>query len=112
GDAADLLQCLVDRYSADRHRRVADDPLAGLVDVLAGGQVHHGVRAPADAPGQLGHFFLDRGAEGRVADIAVDLHQEVAADDHRLQLHVVDVGRDDGAATGDFLAHELGGDFF
>ncbi|MND93349.1 hypothetical protein D3C80_855330 [compost metagenome] len=82
------------------------------MDVLAGGQVHHGVRAPADAPGQLGHFFLDGGAQGAVADVAVDLHQEVAADDHRLQLHVVDVGGDDGAAAGDFLADELRSDLF
>src|SRR5690606_29595861 len=94
-----------------RHGAVANDPLAGFVDVLAGGQVHDGIRTPADAPGQLGHFLLDRGAQRRVADIAVDLHQEVAADDHRLQLHVVDVGRDDGAAAGHFLADELRGDF-
>ena len=42
-----------------------------------------------------------------VADIGVDLDQEVAADDHRLELGVVDVGRDDGAAAGDLGAHEL-----
>ncbi len=111
GDAIDLLQRLVDRHRADRHRRVADDPLAGFVNVLAGGQVHHRIRAPADAPGQLGHFFLDGGTQCRVADVAVDLHQEVAADDHRLQLGVVDVGRDDGATAGDFVTDEFGGDF-
>ncbi len=111
GDAIDLLQRLVDRHRADRHRRVADDPLAGFVDVLAGGQVHHRVRTPADAPGQLGDFFLDGGTQRRVADVAVDLHQEVAADDHRLQLRVVDVGGDDGATAGDFVTDEFGGDF-
>ena len=37
-----------------------------------------------------------RGGDGRVADVGVDLDQEVAADDHRLELRVVDVGRDDG----------------
>ncbi len=111
GNTVDLFQRLVDRHGADRHRRVADDPLARLVDVLAGGQVHHGVRTPADAPGQLGHFFLDGGAQRRVTDVAVDLHQEVAADDHRLQLGVVDVRRDDGAAARDFRADEFGGDF-
>src|SRR5450830_1290389 len=112
GHAVDLLQGLVDRHGTDRHRRVADDPLAGFMDVLAGGQVHDRVRAPADAPGQLGHFFLDGRTQGAVADIAVDLHQEVAADDHRLQLHVVDVGRDDRATAGDFLTNEFGGDLF
>jgi len=112
GHTVDLLQRLVNRHGTNRHRRVADDPLAGFVDVLAGGQVHDRVRTPADAPGQLGHFFFNRRTQRTVADIAVDLHQEVTADDHRLQLNVVDVGRDNGAATGDFFAHELGGDFF
>ncbi len=42
-----------------------------------------------------------------IADVGVDLHQEVAADDHRLQLGMVDVGRDDGAAARDLGAHEL-----
>jgi hypothetical protein len=112
GDAVDLLQRLVDRHGTDRHRRVADDPLAGFVDVLAGGQVHHRVRTPADAPGQFRHFFFDGRTQGAVADVAVDLHQEVTADDHRFQFGVVDVGRNDRAATGDFFADELRGDFF
>src|SRR5450830_1787726 len=110
GGAADFFQGLVDRHGTDRHRRVADDPFAGFVDVLAGGQVHHGVRAPADAPGQFRHFFFNGRTQGAVADVAVDLHQEVTADDHRFQFGVVDVGRDNRAATGDFFAHEFRGD--
>ena len=35
GLAADLLERLVDRHRPDRHRRVAQDPLARLVDVPA-----------------------------------------------------------------------------
>ena len=89
--AVDLLQRLIDRHGADRHRRVAQDPFADVVDVAAGGEVHHGVGAPADRPHHLLDFFLDRGRDGRVADIGVDLHQEVAADDHRLEFGVVDV---------------------
>ena len=58
--AVDLLQRLVDRHSADRHRRVADDPFAGVVDVAAGREVHHRVGAPADRPHHLLDFFLDR----------------------------------------------------
>ena len=46
--------------------------------------------------------------DGGVADVRVDLHQEVAADDHRLELGVIDVGRDDGAAARDLAPHELG----
>ncbi len=73
-------------------------------------RVHHRVAAPADGPGHLLHFFLDAGTERGVADVGVDLHQEVAADDHRLALGVVDVGGDDGAAGGDLRAHEFGRD--
>ncbi len=36
----------------------------------------------------------------------------VAADDHRLQLHVVDVRRDDRPTAGDFLADEFRRDLF
>ena len=105
--AADLLERLIDRHRADRHRRVADDPLARLVDVPAGRQIHHRIGAPERRPAQLLDLFLDRRRDGRVADVRVDLHQEIAADDHRLELEVVDVGRDDGAAAGDLVADEL-----
>src|SRR5690606_39362971 len=84
GNAADFFQGLVDGHCAHGYRRIADDPLAGLVDVFPGGQIHHGVGTPADAPGQLGDLFLNGGAEGRVADVAIDLDQKVAADNHRL----------------------------
>ena len=105
--AVDLLQRLIDRHGADRHRRIAQDPFARVVDVAAGREVHHRVGAPADRPHHFLDFFLDRGGDGGVADIGVDLHQEIAADDHRLEFGVVDVGRDDGAAARDFAAHEF-----
>ena len=79
------------------------------------GEVHHGVGAPADRPHHLVDFFLDRRGDGGVADIGVDLGQEIAADDHRLEFGVVDVAGDDGAAARDLGAHEFrrdeGGDF-
>jgi hypothetical protein len=56
-------------------------------------------------------FFLDRAGDGAVADVGVDFDEEIAADDHRLELGMVDVGRDDGAAAGDFGANKFGGDF-
>ena len=107
GLAADLLQRLIDRHRADRHRRVADDPLACLMDVGAGGEVHHRIGAPADRPHHLLHFLGDRRGDDGVADVGVDLHQEVAADDHRLAFGMVDVRRNDGAAARHFVAHEL-----
>ena len=77
GLAVCLLQCLIDRHGADRHGRVAQDPLAGLMDVLAGRQVHQGVAAPARRPGHLLHLFLDRRSDRRVTDVGVDLHPEI-----------------------------------
>src|SRR5690606_31775259 len=94
----------------DGQGRVADGPVADVGDVAARRQVHDVVGAPAGGPDLLGHLVIDAGEDGRVADVGVDLHQEVAADDHRLDFGVVDVVRDDGAAAGDLLTHELGRD--
>ena len=110
GLAIDLFQCLIDRHRADRDRGVAQDPLAGGVDVFAGGKIHHGVRAPLGRPAHLLDFLFDRGSDRGVADVGVDLHQEVAADDHRFALGVVDVERNDRPAGGDFTADKLGRD--
>ena len=41
--AADFFQGLIDRHSADGHRRVADDPLARGVNVLTGRKIHYRV---------------------------------------------------------------------
>ena len=112
GTAADFFERLVDRHRADRHRRVADDPFARFVDVLAGRQVHHRVGAPQRRPAQLLDFFFDRRRDGGVADVGVDLHQEVAADDHRLELRVIDVGGNDRSAARDFVADEIRGQAF
>ena len=43
--------------------------------------------------------------------LALILQQRRHADAHRLQVVMVDVGGDDGAAARDFVAHELRGDF-
>lgn len=87
---------------------VADDPVADVVDVATRRQVHDVVGAPAGGPDQLVHLVVDAGQDRRVADVSIDLHQEVPADDHRLDLGVIDIVRDDGAAAGDLLADELG----
>jgi len=105
--APDLLQRLVDRHRAHRHRRVAQDPLARFVDMLAGGKIHDGVATPARGPDHLLDLRRDRRSHGRVADVGVDLGAEVAADDHRLEFGVIDVGRDDGPPARDLVAHEF-----
>ena len=58
--AADLLQRLVDRHRADRHRRIAHDPLARIVDVAAGREVHDRVGAPPGRPHHLVDLLLLR----------------------------------------------------
>ena len=107
GAAADFFERLINRHGADRHGRVANDPFARGVNVFAGGKIHHGVGAPFRRPTHFLDFFLDRRRDGAVADVGVDFHQEIAADDHRLEFRVIDVRRDDGAAARDFVAHEF-----
>ena len=110
GPAAYLLHRLVHGHCAYGYGAVADDPLAGLVDIVSGGEVHKGVSAPFAAPYGLLYLFLDGRGGGGVADIGVDLHEEVPAYDHRLCLGMVDVGRE-GCPSGCYLvAHEFGGD--
>ncbi len=80
------------------------------MDVVAGGQVHDRIGPPPRGPDHLLDLLLDGGGHRRVADVGVDLHQEVAADDHRLRFRVVDVGGDDGPAPRHLVAHEFGRD--
>lgn len=56
-DAAGLLEALVNGHSPKRHVAVAQNPLPRLVDILACGQVHHGVGAPDGGPLELAHFL-------------------------------------------------------
>ena len=110
GRPADLLQGLIDGHRADGHRRVANDALAGLVDVGARREVHHRVGPPAHGPAQLVDLLFHRRTNGRVADVGVDLDEEVAADGHRFEFWVTDVGGNDGPSLGDLAHDELFGD--
>ena len=89
---------------------IANDPFPRRVNVLAGGQIHHGVGAPLGRPTHLFHFLIDGGSDRRVSDVGVDLHQEVPPNDHRLAFGMVDVDRNDRTTSGDFGSHELGRD--
>src|SRR5207253_8808858 len=106
---ADFFERLINRHRADWHRRIANDPFPGGVNVFACTQIHHGVGAPLRRPTHLLDFFLDRRRDGAVADVGVDLHQEIAADDHRLAFRMIDVRRDNGAPPRDFGPDEFRG---
>ena len=109
GLAVDLLQRLVEGDGTDGHGTIADDPLTRLVDVTPSGEVHHGVSTPAGSPYGLLHLLGDAAGYGRVADIGIDLTEEVAPDDHGFELGVVDVGWDDGAPSGDLFTDKFWG---
>ena len=104
-----LLQRLVERHSAYGDWRIADNPLAGLVNIIAGGEVHHRVCPPAAGPHRFLHLLMDGGGDGRIADIGVDLGEETLANDHRLHLWVVDIGRQYRPPSRYFAPHELPG---
>ena len=102
-----LLQRLIDRHRADRDGCVADDPFTRGVNVAASGKIHDRIGAPTDRPNHLLDFLLHRGGDRRIADVRVDLGEEVTSNDHRLQFGVIDVGRNDRASARDFRAHEF-----
>ena len=80
------------------------------MDVLAGAQIHYRVGAPFGGPTHFFHFFLNRGRHSAVANVSIDLYQEIAADDHRLGLGMIDICRNDGAAARDFLPNKFWSD--
>ena len=63
----------VDRHRADGHRAVADEGVAALVQVAAGGEVHHRVGAPLLGPLQLLDFLVGSARNRRCAHVGVDL---------------------------------------
>ncbi len=78
----------------------------------AGGEIHDGVGAVVDRGVQLFQFLFHVGSDGGVADVGVDFAERGHADGHRLEFGMVDVGGDDHAAAGNFVADQFGGDFF
>ncbi len=77
-------------------------------DVAAGGEVHHRVGAVVHGAMQLFEFVVDVGGGGGIADVGVDLAEERDADAHGLEITVIDIGGDDGAAAGNFIADQFG----
>ncbi len=110
--ALDTGDGFVDWHGADGHGRVTQDGFADVMDVTAGGEVHHSVGAVVHGGVQFLQFFLRVRGDGRIADIGVDLAQRGHADGHGLKFRMVDVGGNDHAAAGDFIAYEFWCDLF
>ena len=82
------------------------------MDVATGRKVHDGVGAPPGRPHHLVDLLGDGARHRRIANVGIDFHRERLADDHRLALRVVVVGRDHRAAVGHFVTHQFGGHGF
>src|SRR5579863_1450607 len=106
--AADARNRFVDWDGADGDGRGVDDGLADRRNIAASGESHYGVRAVVDGAMKLFEFVTDVRRGGGVADIRVDFAAERDADAHGFEITVIHVGRDDGAAAGDFVANEFG----
>src|SRR5436309_1565502 len=80
------------------------------MDVFARGKVQHCVLAPFNGPANFLDFLLDARSDGTVADVGIYLHQEIAPDNHRLALRMIDVRRDDRPTARNFGANKVGSD--
>ena len=80
------------------------------MNVFTGAQVHDGVSAPLGGPTHFFDFFFDAAGDGAVADVGVDFDEEIAADDHRLELGMVDIGGNYRSSSRYFGTHEFGRD--
>ena len=69
------------------------------MNVLAGGQIHDSIGTPVRGPGQFLHLFLNGGRQRGIADVGIDLYQEVAPDNHRLNFRVIDIRGNDRTPT-------------
>ena len=107
-----FFQRLIHGDGTQRGGAVAENPLAGFVNVLAGGQVHDGVCTPAGGPHHFLYFLRNGGADGAVTNVGVNFGGELFADNAGFCLRVVVVAADDGAAGGNLFPHHLCGHVF
>ena len=105
--SVDALKSLINRHGADRNGGCTDDRGAHLIEVdAAGGEIHHGVGAVLHRQLQLLHLLSRIRRIRRGADVGVHLALAGDADRHRLQIGVVDVGRDDHSPPGHLFHHQ------
>ena len=88
-------------------RGCTDDRGAHLIEVDAAcGEIHQGVGAVFHCQLQLLHLLSGIRSIRRGADVGVHLALAGDADRHRLQIGVVDVGRDDHSPPSHFFHHQ------
>ena len=64
GIPSHLLQSLIEGHCTYRYGAIADNPLARLVDVSPGGEIHHRIGSPASSPDGLLHLFSNAAGDG------------------------------------------------
>lgn len=78
------------------------------MNMLSRTQIHQRIRPPKRTPLQLLHLLLDRGRNGRIPNIGVDLDLEHASDDLRFQFQMPFVRNDDGPSSRHLGPYKLG----
>src|SRR5579863_4268723 len=108
----DARNRFVDRHCADGNGRSFDDGFADGGDVAAGGKVHDRVGSVVD--GMVEFFELGGNLTGNcgITNVRVDFALEGNADAHRFERFMMDVGGDNGAATGNFIPDKFRGELF
>src|SRR5207248_4147950 len=87
----------------------ADEHVADVGDVAAGGEIHDRVGAVLEAGAELHQLAVDVARHLAVADVRVDLAGGGDADRHRLELGMVDVGGNDHATPRHLATHGFHG---
>src|SRR5712692_10531956 len=95
--AAHTSERFVNRHGANRDWRGVDDGLTNTRDVAAGGKIHHGIAAVLHRILELGKFLVDLRRHRGVPDVGVDFASAGHPYAHRLEVDVVDIGRNDHA---------------
>ncbi|MBA7693279.1 hypothetical protein ES703_101858 [subsurface metagenome] len=99
---------LIDGHGANSRRTGGNDGPSDGVDIAAGAQVHHRVRAGINGNAQLFQFRIDITKVRGRADIGIDLGLQSLADAAGNQfLIMIDIGRYNYPPPGDTLPNKL-----
>ncbi len=105
--ATNARDSFVNRHGADGDRRRVDDRFADCGNVAAGGKVHHGIRAVVDGTMEFFKLVADFRSGCGISNVGIDFAAACNADSHRLEIAVMDIGGNDGAAARDFAADQF-----